>query len=461
MFPKPSFFPDCELNFAENLLFPASNPPVESPAIIAASETDHKTVTWAELRERVREMAAAMESHGIKTGDRVAGYLANHENTIIAMLAATSLGALWTGVSPDTGVQAVLDRLAQIEPVLLFADNAVAYNAKTHETHSKISQVIAELPSVKNLVIFDTLPDYAFDLHTLRTQANTKAQTYAGFISASDRSRALTFAQLSPDQPVYILYSSGTTGQPKPIVHASLGTLLQHKKEHVLQCDIRPGELALLLHNLHMDDVALASLWPCLRRHNRSLRRQPLPTRQRNVHASPRRLAPNQPLRHLRQIPLRPRTSSTHSPRSKPQTSNSPIPQIHLLHRLPPRPLNIPLYLYLPLPTRPPTRASSSAPSPAAPTSSPSSAPPAPSYPYMRARSNAAASACPSSASTPRATTSPTQATPASSSATSLSPASRVCSGRQTKGGRSGIGVVILRRLGMGGGSRYGIMGIL
>ena len=242
MFPKPSFFPGCELNFAENLLYPASDPPVDSPAIIEASESTRKTWTWAEVREHVRECAAAMEAHGVTAGDRVAGYLANHSNTVVAMLAATSLGALWTGVSPDTGVQAVLDRLIQIEPVLLFADNAVAYNQKVHQTHAKVSQIISQLPSVKNLVIFATLPGQPFALEGLQTDKDTKVQTYAGFMSNADSSRPLTFKSLPPEHPVYILYSSGTTGTPKGIVHGSLGTLLQHKKEHQLHCDIRPGE---------------------------------------------------------------------------------------------------------------------------------------------------------------------------------------------------------------------------
>lgn len=242
MFPKPTFFAGCTLNFAENLLFPSTNPDPNSPAIIAATEKTRETVTWQELRERVKVCAASMRAVGLKEGERVAGYLANHANTVIAMLAATSIGALWTGVSPDTGVAAVLDRLKQVEPVLLFADNAVTYNGKVHETHAKVKQVVSELPSVKNLVIFEHVAGHSFAIDAISNSTEAKVQTYDEFAKQGEASSELTFAALPPDHPVYILYSSGTTGAPKPIVHAALGTLLQHKKEHALQSDIKPGE---------------------------------------------------------------------------------------------------------------------------------------------------------------------------------------------------------------------------
>lgn len=158
------------------------------------------------------------------------------------MLAATSIRALWTGASPDTGFHVVLDRLKQVELALLFADNAVTYNGKTHRTHAEISQVVSELPSAKNLVIFETLPGHPFDLATLSPLLGTKVQTYQDFASTAASGKQLDFTSLPLDHPVYILYSSSTTGAPKPIAHAALETLLQHKKEHNLHCDIRPGE---------------------------------------------------------------------------------------------------------------------------------------------------------------------------------------------------------------------------
>jgi acetoacetyl-CoA synthetase len=156
------------------------------------------------------------------------------------MLAATSLGGIWTAVSPDTGVHAVLERLRQIEPVLLFTDNAAFYNGRSHPVLPKVAEIAANLPTLKATVVFQTVASVEMDLDSIKVPSGT-AYTYDTYKHLQTPPATLTFKQLPPDHPVYILYSSGTTGAPKCIVHGAIGTLLQHKKEHLLQCSITPG----------------------------------------------------------------------------------------------------------------------------------------------------------------------------------------------------------------------------
>ncbi|MCJ1423810.1 hypothetical protein MMC29_001695 [Sticta canariensis] len=241
MFPRPQFFKGARLNFAENLLFPCCNPDENSLAVIAATEDSREQVTWKELRDRVRQCTTAMRALGVCQGHRVAGYVANHSYALVAMLSATSIGAVWTAVSPDTGVHAVLDRMQQIEPVILVADNAVKYNGKVHEVRQKLLEISKQLPQLMAVVIFETIPEYPFDLRDI-TAAKGKSWMYEDFVKTGSAQAELEFLQLQPDHPVYILYSSGTTGRPKCIVHGAIGTLIQHKKEHDIHCDIRPGD---------------------------------------------------------------------------------------------------------------------------------------------------------------------------------------------------------------------------
>jgi acetoacetyl-CoA synthetase len=238
MFPRPEFFKNARLNFAENLLFPTQDVDAQSSAIIAVTETTREVVTWEELRERVRLCQSGMMALGLQEGDRVAGYVANHTNALVAMLAATSLGCVWTAVSPDTGVHAVLERLRQIEPTILFADNAAFYNGRSHPVLPKVNEIASSLSSLKAVVVFATVSSVKIDIESIRVPSG-RAYDYESFVSCPT-SAELMFRRLPADHPVYILYSSGTTGAPKCIVHGAIGTLLQHKKEHIIHCSIIP-----------------------------------------------------------------------------------------------------------------------------------------------------------------------------------------------------------------------------
>jgi acetoacetyl-CoA synthetase len=226
--PGARWFPGAKLNFAENLLRRDD----KGDAIVFRGEDGSRRVlSWAELQAQVRGLAAAMRAEGIGVGDRVAGFLPNIPEAVIGMLATVSLGAIWSSASPDFGTRGVLDRFGQIEPKILISVDGYRYAGKALEIGDKVAEIKAALPSLLRTVIVPFLGSGT---------PVEGATAWNDYLPAEPA--PLEFAQLPFDQPLYILYSSGTTGVPKAIVHGAGGTLLQHIKEHRLHTDLRPGE---------------------------------------------------------------------------------------------------------------------------------------------------------------------------------------------------------------------------
>ena len=228
--PGARFFPDARLNFAENMLRRRDN----TPAVVFNGEGRRREMTHRELAENVGRVASALRGLGIRPGDRIAGYMPNLPETIIAALGAAAVGAVWSSCSPDFGVQGVLDRFGQIEPRVLIAADGYFFGGKSHDVMPRLDQIVRAMPSVEQAVIVPYAGTAA------NGPAVPRSIVWSEWIAKRDPD--VTFEHLPFNHPLYILYSSGTTGVPKCIVHGAGGTLIQHLKEHQLHCDIQPGD---------------------------------------------------------------------------------------------------------------------------------------------------------------------------------------------------------------------------
>ena len=240
-FPGAQWFPGAELNLAENLLRFAQHQDTASKiAIVARLENgERRELSYAELNTEVAQLAAGLKAAGVTVGDRVAAFMPNVPETIIAMLAATSLGAMWTSCAPDVGINGVMDRFGQIEPKVLFACDGYYYNGKVIDSLPRVKAIAEQIDSIEQLIVVPVLNRSSPEKLDLSGIANARA--YAD-VKVTDNTPALEFAQLPFDFPLYIMYSSGTTGAPKCIVHSVGGTLLQHLKEHQLHTDVKPED---------------------------------------------------------------------------------------------------------------------------------------------------------------------------------------------------------------------------
>ncbi|MBA3507069.1 MAG: acetoacetate--CoA ligase [Betaproteobacteria bacterium] len=241
--PGAQWFPDAKLNFAQNLLERRRADDSGAALVFWGEDKIRRRVSHAEFHALASRVSAALAAQGVGVGDRVAAYMPNMPETIIAMLGAVANGAIWSSSSPDFGVQGVLDRFGQIEPRVLFTVDGYWYNGKAISILDKVAAIVAALPSVEQVVVIPYLRQTLPPSQELPAEfAGVRNAVAWDVWLAPFLSGPIAYAMLPFDHPLYILYSSGTTGIPKCIVHGAGGTLLQHLKELLLHGDVSPGD---------------------------------------------------------------------------------------------------------------------------------------------------------------------------------------------------------------------------
>ena len=227
------WFKGARLNYAENALRNRS----DKIALISRLENGSRTtLSYAELYQQVAECAAALRQYGVVSGDRVAGFMPNIPETIVAMLATASIGAVWSSCSPDFGINGVMDRFGQIEPKILFCCEGYFYNGKTIDCMPRLQEISEKITSIEKLVVVEVARQRP-------SIDNIPSAILYGDFLIRENTPQLTFEQLPFDHPLYIMYSSGTTGAPKCIVHSAGGTLIQHLKEQRLHTDLQEEDI--------------------------------------------------------------------------------------------------------------------------------------------------------------------------------------------------------------------------